>query len=58
MHKHLKHVRIGVMSVSQLGALVAVLRPYAGRSCASDVVDRAIRHARKQPLIGPIQPLS
>ncbi len=57
MSAPIKHVHIGVMTVGQLGVLVALLRRYKGHTCASHVVSRAVRQARNQPLIGPVKPL-
>lgn len=50
----IKHVRVGVMTCTQLGALIDQLAPYAGHSCTSHVVGRAVRKVRNQPLIGPV----
>nr|WP_289073676.1 hypothetical protein [uncultured Halomonas sp.] len=49
----MKHVRIGVMKVGELGALLDRLAPYAGHSCQSHVLARAVRFTKNQPLIGP-----
>ncbi|WP_427047312.1 hypothetical protein [Halomonas casei] len=58
MSAPIKHVQVGIMTVGQLGVLVALLRPYAGHTCASHVVNRAVRLARNQPLIGPVKPIN